>query len=126
MNNYQNEMQKIIEQCVGQLSSLFRDAVTNALGDNGNGNGRNGHSNGHSNGNGNRGKGEKRPPDELKALSDKFVAFVTKNPGLRIEQINAQLGTSTKELALPIRKLIADGAIRGKGEKRSTTYFAKG
>jgi hypothetical protein len=125
MNNYQNEMQKIVEQCVGQLSSLFRDAVTNALGGNGHSNG-NGHRNGYSNGNGARGKGEKRPPDELKALSDKFVAFVTKNPGMRIEQINGQLGTSTKELALPIRKLIAEGVIKGKGEKRSTTYFAKG
>ena len=46
------------------------------------------------------------------------------NPGLRIEQINKQLGTTTKDLALPIRKLIAEGALKAKGEKRSTTYFA--
>lgn len=119
MTNYQNEVQKIIEQAVGQISDLFREAVTNALG---------GSSTGHRNGysSGGRGKGEKRPPDELKALSDKFVAFVAKNPGLRIEQINAQLGTTTKDLALPIRKLIAEGVIRGKGEKRATAYFAKG
>ena len=51
-------------------------------------------------------------------------SFVTKHPGLRIEQINKQLGTSTKDLALPIRKLIADGVIKTKGKKRSTTYFA--
>ena len=50
--------------------------------------------------------------------------FVKKNPGLRIEQINKQLGTTTKDLALPIRKLIAEGAIKAKGQKRSTTYFA--
>jgi hypothetical protein len=125
VSNYQSEMQKLVEDFVGRLSGLYRDAVIDALGSSGNGNGhRNGYSNG--NGNGSRGKGEKRPAGELKALSDKFVAFVTKNPGLRIEQINTQLGTSTKELALPIRKLIADGVVKGKGSKRSTTYFAKG
>ena len=118
MNNYQSEMQKIVEQCVVQLSDLFRDAVTNAIG------GGNGHRNGYSS-NG-RGKGDKRPPDELKALADKFVAFVSKNPGLRIEQVNAQLGTTTKDLALPIRKLIAEGVVKAKGTKRATQYFAKG
>ena len=54
----------------------------------------------------------------------RFHAYVMKHPGLRIEQINKQLGTTTKDLALPIRKLIADGALKAKGEKRSTTYFA--
>jgi hypothetical protein len=43
---------------------------------------------------------------------------------MRIEQINKQLGTTTKDLALPIRKLISEGAITTKGQKRSTTYFA--
>jgi predicted transcriptional regulator len=61
---------------------------------------------------------------ELDKLQDKFFSFVKDNPGLRIEQINKQLGTSTKDLALPIRKLIAEGEIKAKGEKRSTTYFA--
>jgi hypothetical protein len=69
--------------------------------------------------------GAKRAPDELDRLRDQFVAFVSSNPGLRIEQINQQLGTSTKDLALPIRKLIAEGTIKTKGKKRSTTYFAK-
>lgn len=50
--------------------------------------------------------------------------FVAKNPGLRIEQINKQLGTTTKELALPIRKLVASGAVKTKGKRRSTSYFA--
>jgi predicted transcriptional regulator len=57
-------------------------------------------------------------------LSDKFASYVKANPGLRIEQINKELGTTTKDLALPIRKLIADGKITAKGQKRSTTYFA--
>ena len=69
------------------------------------------------------GRGAKRTSADLEALSDKFASFVKANPGLRIEQINKQLGTTTKDLALPIRKLISDGVVNAKGQKRSTTYF---
>jgi len=74
--------------------------------------------------NGTRPRGAKRGADELEQLSARFVQFVHDNPGLRIEQINKQLGTTTAALALPIRKLIAEGKITVKGQKRSTTYFA--
>ena len=70
-----------------------------------------------------RGRGAKRSAEELERMQDDFLQFVTKNPGLRIEQINKQLGTTTKDLALPIRKLLADGSLKAKGKKRSTTYF---
>jgi len=69
------------------------------------------------------GRGGKRTSADLEALSERFGTFVKANPGLRIEQINKQLGTTTKDLALPIRKLISEGAIVAKGQKRSTTYF---
>jgi hypothetical protein len=115
MSDYQTEMQKLVESFVGQLSDLYRRAVTDALGGSGGGSRR---------ARIGRGKGEKRSADELEGLADKFVEFVHKNPGLRIEQINRELGTSTKDLALPIRKLIAEGVIKGKGEKRSRQYFA--
>jgi hypothetical protein len=68
--------------------------------------------------------GAKRTSADLVALSERFASFVKANPGLRIEQINKELGTVTKDLALPIRKLLADGVITSKGQKRSTTYFA--
>lgn len=71
-------------------------------------------------------RGAKRDPAALEQLGDQFVAYVTKHPGLRIEQINAELGSSTKELALPIRKLLAAKAIRSEGSKRSTKYFPGG
>lgn len=71
-----------------------------------------------------RGRGQKRTSAELDRMGDEFLAYVTKNPGLRIEQINKELGTSTRDLALPIRKMIADGTLKAKGKKRSTTYFA--
>jgi hypothetical protein len=69
------------------------------------------------------GRGAKRTAADLEVLSENFAAFVKANPGLRIEQINKELGTTTKDLALPIRKLIADGMVTAKGQKRSTTYF---
>jgi hypothetical protein len=69
------------------------------------------------------GRSAKRSPEDLEALSTKFASFVKTNPGLRIEQINKELGTTTKDLALPIRKLISEGRIAAKGKKRSTTYF---
>ncbi len=71
-----------------------------------------------------RGRGAKRTSAELEQMQEEFLTFVTRNPGLRIEQINKQLGTTTKDLALPIRKLLADGSLKAKGKKRSTTYFA--
>jgi len=69
------------------------------------------------------GRGAKRSPEDLEALSDQFASFVKANPGLRIEQINKELGTTTKDLALPIRKLLSEGVIKVKGQRRSTKYF---
>jgi len=70
-----------------------------------------------------RPKGAKRPKGELAKIRETVTAFVARNPGLRIEQINKQLGTSTRELALPLRKLVAEGVLRTEGERRSTQYF---
>jgi hypothetical protein len=71
-----------------------------------------------------RGKGAKRSSSQLDRLQSRVMEFVTANPGMRIEQINKELGTSTRDLQLPIRKLIAAGSLKSKGEKRATTYFA--
>jgi hypothetical protein len=68
-------------------------------------------------------KGAKRSAGDLLKLSERLHDFVGKHPGLRIEQINKEMGTTTRDLALPIRKLIADGAIHSKGAKRATIYF---
>jgi hypothetical protein len=68
----------------------------------------------------------KRTREELRALSERIVAFVAENPGLRIEQINAGLGTQTRELALPIRRLLAGGVLRSEGHVRATKYMLAG
>ena len=123
MSDFQTEMNRVVAGFVAQITDLARaaarDMIDEALGRGGKismtGLGRVG-------GRG-RGRGAKRTSDELDRLAENFHAFVTKHPGLRIEQINKQLSTTTKDLALPIRKLLAEGALKTKGAKRSTTYF---
>jgi hypothetical protein len=120
MSDFQSEMNRVVAGFVQQITELARraaiDTLESALGKHvpSGGRGRGGV----------RAKGAKRSSNELDKLADSFHGFVAKHPGLRIEQINKQLGTTTKDLALPIRKLISDGAIKTKGEKRSTAYFA--
>lgn len=70
-----------------------------------------------------RAKGAKRTPDELEALTKNVLAHIKRNPGQRVEQIAAALGTSTKELALPIIKL--GKALKTQGQRRGTKYSAR-
>ena len=120
MSDFQTEMNRVVSDFVAQITELARraaiDTLESALGKRPSG----------ARAVASRGRGAKRSSGELDKLADQFRGFVSKHPGLRIEQINKQLGTSTKDLALPIRKLISDGEIKTKGAKRSTTYFAKG
>ncbi len=70
-----------------------------------------------------RAKGAKRTPEELEELTKNLLAYVKKNPGQRVEQIAEALGTGTKDLALPVRKL--GKALRTRGQRRGTKYFAR-
>jgi len=131
MNDFQNQMNHTVQGFVAQITELARraalDTLESAFGGRpvrnspvpvavaSPGVGRVGRPRG--------GRGAKRSPADLEALSEQFASFVKGHPGLRIEQINKELGTTTKDLALPIRKLIAEGVISAKGKKRSTTYF---
>jgi len=72
-----------------------------------------------------REKGAKRPPQEIEKLTAKLGDYVKSNPGQRIEQIAKGMGTSTKELNLPVKKLIATKAIKTRGQKRATQYFPR-
>ncbi len=115
MSDFQSDINSVIDEFVAKISSLARQAAINsleqALG-------------GRSLRAGTGRRGHKRSRDALETLSESFVAFVARHPGLRIEQINAKLQTTTKELAGPVRKLVADGVLKTKGQKRSRTYFA--
>ena len=124
MANLQSDIQRLVDGFVAQVTELARraamDTLESALGRGGKGGAgvavRTGRTT-------RGGRGAKRTADELDKLQQDFLSFVHKNPGLRIEQINKELGSSTKDLALPIRKLVADGSLKVKGKKRSTAYF---
>jgi hypothetical protein len=132
MSDFQHAMNQAVEVFVAQITELARRAAMNTLesafsNQPGRGRGARGAERGTSGGpaldSPRRGRGAKRTAEDLEALSTKFAAFVKAHPGLRIEQINKELGTVTKDLALPIRKLITERVISTKGNKRSTAYF---
>lgn len=126
MSDFQNQMNRVVAGFVAEITELARRAAIDTLEAalKGSDVRRTVTSASPAGGGRVRGRGAKRSPDELDKLAEKFQVFVKESPGLRIEQINKQLGTTTKDLALPIRKLLAEGAIHAKGQKRSTTYFA--
>jgi DNA-binding NtrC family response regulator len=69
--------------------------------------------------------GEKRTPQQLAQITEQVFNYIKSNGGQGVEQIAKALGTSTKELTLPIRKLLADKKIGSKGQKRATRYFPR-
>ncbi len=70
-----------------------------------------------------RAPGAKRPPAELAKLTEKLGEYIKGHPGLRMENIGKAMGEPTKELNLPIKKLLAAKKIRSEGQKRATEYF---
>ena len=128
MSNFQHEMNQVVDGFVAQITELARRAALNTLEATFTSHGagraptialpRGAEPVGRPRG----GRGAKRSPEDLEALCNQFATFVKSHPGVRIAQINKELGTTTKDLALPIRKLIAEGRITAKGQKRSTTY----
>ena len=72
-----------------------------------------------------RAKGEKRDPAALQALVDETMAYIVGHPGEGVEQIAAGMSKTTKELTLPVKKLLKDKKITAKGKQRGTKYTAK-
>jgi predicted HTH transcriptional regulator len=129
MNGYQGEFQRLVDSFVSSLLDIWRRQAIHSL-------------TGVTDGSGHRianqrrsapvvalgqsrGRGGRRTNDEMSQIAAALLDFVRTHPGLRIEQINKQLGTSTKDVARPIRKLLADGALKAKGKRRSTTYYPR-
>jgi hypothetical protein len=68
-------------------------------------------------------KGGKRDPEALAKLVETVKAHIGQHPGEGVETISKHLGVSSKEITLPIAKLLADKAITRKGQRRGTRYF---
>src|SRR5262249_23664096 len=69
--------------------------------------------------------GEKRSPAVLAQVTEQVFNHIKANAGQGVEQIAKALGTTTKELTLPIRKLLAEKKVTSKGQKRATRYFPR-
>ncbi len=134
MSEINDQISKLVNDFVAQVSALARRAAMETLGSalSGAPNGGTGKRRGRPPGSGSalllggggrRAKGAKRPSDEIERTKDRLYDFIKSNPGQRVEQINKALGTTTKDLALPIKKLITDKAVRTEGEKRATAYY---
>ena len=126
--NFDQQIRKTIEAFVGELSGLVRAAavqsVTEAFGG---GSAPSARATAapraaRSGGRG-RAKGQKRAPEDLVALVGQLLSAIKTTPGQRMEQIAKGLKSSTQELALPAKKLIADKKVKTKGERRATKYF---
>jgi hypothetical protein len=72
-----------------------------------------------------RSPGEKRSPMELAQLTEQTFNYIRANPGQGVEQISKSLGTPTRDLTLPLRKLMVSKKISSKGVKRATRYYPR-
>ncbi len=74
---------------------------------------------------GESGKRTRRSAAEIEALGNAIVAYVSKNPGQRAEQIKQALGLDAADWTLPVKKLVDEGQLHTVGEKRATTYSTR-
>lgn len=133
MTDIENQIRDRVQTFVDELTELVResalDSVAEALGKNGSrtvgGRARKGAAAGAASNGRARRKGEKRSASELQRLQDRLLAAIKANPGLRKEQLAAELRASSKDLMLVTNKLLDAGAIRKRGVKRATTYYPR-
>jgi hypothetical protein len=70
-------------------------------------------------------KGAKRPPGEIVKLTQRLLDYVKAHKGERIEQIAKGMSVSTRELNLPVKKLVGGKQLKTRGQKRATQYFPR-
>jgi DNA-binding Lrp family transcriptional regulator len=67
---------------------------------------------------------EPKPEPELEALRDRLLAALAEQPGRRIEDLDAALGTRTTQIDQLLRRLVTENLVRTEGVGRGTRYFA--
>lgn len=72
-----------------------------------------------------KGKRAKVSSAAVDAAAAKLVEYLAKNPGQSLEQIGKGLNTPTKNLKLPIKKLLGDKKLKTTGQRRGTKYSVK-
>ena len=114
--NVEKELRECVENFVFDLDVLMRQAALNALEETFGGDGvRPGRTR----------PGAKRSNAELEQLQEALLETITLNPGLRVEALSEVMDVPSRDLTLPIRKLLGARRIKKKGQKRATSYFAR-
>ncbi len=73
------------------------------------------------------GRLSRRNSDDIGAMVSSIVNLLDKHPeGLRAEQIRSALNVDPRELPRPLADALSAKKISKAGQKRATTYFAKG
>ncbi len=67
----------------------------------------------------------KRTSADVDATAAALPAYVAADEGQSIEQIGKGMGVGTKELKLPVIKLMEAKKLKTKGQRRGTKYLAK-
>jgi hypothetical protein len=67
----------------------------------------------------------KRSSEAVLETAATTLAYIQANDGQRLEEIAKGLSVTTKELKLPIAKLLEQKKLKTKGQKRGTRYFAR-
>lgn len=67
----------------------------------------------------------RRSAEEIAAALQQIVSLVKKHKdGMRAEQIRVELGLQPKEMPRILKEGLDKKALKSKGQKRATTYFA--
>jgi len=69
-------------------------------------------------------KRNRRSANDLDRVGGEVIKLLgSAKRAMRVEEINKQLGTSTRELMRPIQKLLSQNKIKKSGERRATSYY---
>ena len=73
------------------------------------------------------GRLSRRSADDIGAMVSSIASLLDRHPeGLRAEQIRSALSVDPRELPRPLAEALSSKKISKTGQKRATTYFAKG
>ncbi len=67
--------------------------------------------------------GGKRSSEEIAGARAALLDFIHSHPGENMETIGRALGSDTKTLALPAKQLIESGEVITEGNRRATRYY---
>lgn len=73
------------------------------------------------------GRLSRRSADDIGSMVANIVSLLDRHPeGMRAEQIRSALGVDPRELPRPLAEALSSRKVSKAGQKRATTYFAKG